>query len=202
MKKHKRGIFIAVEGIDGAGCTTISSFIAKLLDSWGLKVCLTKEPTNGAIGYLIRKSLREDAFPPEIDALLFAADRLDHILQLVKPKLQAGWAVISDRYFESSMCYQGAQGVDQRWIEEINRFCLKPDLTIILDVEPEVARKRKKEFGSEKFEDVKFLEKVRLLYQLRAREKGYKMIDAGQPLSAVKEEVKGIIQTTLKGQSL
>ncbi len=196
----ERGVFIAIEGIDGAGNTTNSTLLAQWLEEKGYKVLLTKEPTKSDIGLLIRKFLKDKRLPPAVDALLYAADRTLHLEVEVKPALEKGFIVVSDRYLESSIAYQTAQGLDVKWIEEINRFAVKPDLTFILDVDPEVACKRKRGFGKEKFEKKEFLKRVRELFLKRAREKGYFVVDASKPVNEVQEEIRRKVEEYLRAK--
>ncbi len=186
----QKGIFVTVDGIDGAGSTTIAKYIVKSLKKKGFKAIYTKEPTNTHIGKILRKDLELNFFSPQVEALLFAADRLVHLNKEIIPALKDNFIVVSDRYVESSICYQSAQGIDINWVKEVNKFAFKPHLTLILDISPSTAKKRKKGFGKAKFEKLKFLEKVRENFKTRALEEGYLLIDAEQPLEEVKKQVK------------
>jgi dTMP kinase len=156
-----RGRFIAVEGIDGAGSSTQTARLAEYLRSRGLPVMATKEPTAGPAGALIRLALdrrlrgpnrayhgaetaavaAEDAFDAHTLALLFAADRIDHVRSLIQPALERGRWIVCDRYVLSSLAYQGLPlGLD--WVREINRFAPAPDLTLYLDVSVEETQRR------------------------------------------------------------
>ena len=105
----KGGYFIAIDGIDGCGSTTQTRLLGEHLKSRELKVHLTKEPSELEIGTLIRKFLKMQDIPSATDALLFAADRIQHYYNEILPKLREGFIVISDRYLESSIAYQTAQ---------------------------------------------------------------------------------------------
>ena len=168
-----KGRFIAVEGIDGAGTTTQSHLLVEGLRARGLKSVYTNEPTSGPIGVLIRQILKGrivarnpeghiEGFSPQIMALLFAADRLDHVNTLVNPLVEEGVWVISDRYLYSSLAYQGI-GLDPDWILTINRFAPLPDLTVFIDVPVDTALKRLTETRPQKevFETRDLQEKVR-----------------------------------------
>jgi len=155
------GLFIVLEGIDGSGSTTHSKLLSKAIKSRGLEVVLTCEPSSGPIGALIRQVLSRRLFVPDATgprnfdwstmALLFAADRMDHLDSTVAPALRAGSVVVSDRYYLSSLAYQsatahnGAESIP--WIREINAHALRPDLTIVLDVPAEVAEERRRTRG-------------------------------------------------------
>jgi len=135
-------MFIVLEGIDGCGKTTQ----ARLLYEWFMNekynVFLTAEPTDNRIGKFIKEILSsEEILSPETLSLLFSADRYEHIKQEIEPALKDNKIVISERYYYSTIAYQSAQGVDMKWLKEINSFAMKmkPDLAIFLDIRPELA---------------------------------------------------------------
>lgn len=151
------GHFIVVEGIDGSGTTTQCSLLANRLTRKGLPVHLTREPSDGPIGVLIRQILigrlvvpaSHGTRPPSwaTMAALFAADRLDHLEAEIIPNLNDGVSVICDRYDHSSVAYQtissGAGAGASSWILELNRRARRPDLTLVLDVDSEIAATRR-----------------------------------------------------------
>ncbi|MCD6563825.1 MAG: dTMP kinase [Thermoproteales archaeon] len=189
-----KGIFIVFEGIDGSGTTSNSKLITAWLEKLGYPTIWTSEPTQSDIGMLIKKKLKTPTLDPHIDALLFAADRIWHIEKIIKPNLEKGYIVISDRYFESSIAYQGAQGVDIKWIQLINKNIISPDITIILDISPEKSLERiKNREIKEKFESMDFLKKVREIYLERAKIKNYYIIDAEKEINYIQEKIKNII---------
>ncbi|GIW06491.1 MAG: hypothetical protein KatS3mg060_1296 [Dehalococcoidia bacterium] len=129
--------FIALEGLDGSGTTTQCTLLVAALRRRNVSVVETREPTNGPIGRLIRRFLGgELVLDPATVALLFAADRLEHLRQEVIPALQAGAMVISDRYLLSSLAYQSID-LPPGWVAAINARAGHPDMTIFLDVSPE-----------------------------------------------------------------
>lgn len=135
-----RGRFIAIEGIDGSGTTSQTRALGQWLGQRGHGVLETREPSRGAIGTLIRQRLSVAAAPfePAALALLFAADRLDHIASEIEPALAAGQIVLSDRYVLSSLAYQ-ALDCDPAWVQEINARAPRPDLTLLISIPVEVA---------------------------------------------------------------
>jgi dTMP kinase len=151
------GYFIVIEGIDGSGSTTHTKLLAKSLRQSGRKVVETCEPSAGPIGGLIRQVLQRRLFVADATgprafawstmALLFAADRMDHLDAEIVPALRDGAIVISDRYDLSSLAYQSvtAPGGDKvvPWIRDLNRLALRPDLTLVIDVPAEVAAERR-----------------------------------------------------------
>jgi dTMP kinase len=140
----KKGVFICIEGLDGSGKTTHAHRLVQNLQKQGLDAVYTTEPSRGEFGRFIRTSVLQGKkrAPRVVEALLFAVDRVDHVEKEVKPALEAGKIVVSDRYVYSSLAYQGAAGLDLKWIEEINQRALPPDLAIYINVPPEVVVKR------------------------------------------------------------
>lgn len=174
------GIFIVVEGVDGCGSTTHSRLLAKALRGPVRDVVLTCEPTNGPVGGLIRQILQRRLFVTDATgprgfawstmALLFAADRLDHLDSVVMPALRDGSTVVSDRYLLSSLAYQSATAPEGQtvvpWIHEVNSRAQRPDLTIVLDVPAEVAEERRQARGgtAEVFETRALQERLVAIY--------------------------------------
>jgi dTMP kinase len=161
----KRGVFICIEGLDASGKTTHAHRLVRNLRKKGFDAVYTTEPSRGEIGKFIRRYVlqRKRRVPSVVEALLFAVDRVDHVEKEIKSGLEEGKIVVSDRYVYSSLAYQGAAGLDLKWIEEINRLALPPDLAIYIDVPPEVVVKRirRKKSVMEKLETQK---KVREVY--------------------------------------
>jgi len=140
----KRGAFICIEGIDASGKTTQTRRLVRSLRLKGFNAVYTTEPSTGEVGKLIRRYVldRKTRVPAAVEALLFAADRVNHMERGIKPALQKGRIVVCDRYLYSTLAYQGAAGLDPNWIEQTNRFALIPDLALFLDVPPEVVIER------------------------------------------------------------
>lgn len=140
----KRGVLIAIEGIDGAGKTTQGELLRRSLEEKGYDVATSKEPTNSESGMKIRELGKHgrDA-PAETEFKLFLEDRRFDVKNNIRPALDAGKIVVVDRYYYSSMAYQGAKGMDPKQIEKSNlEFSPKPDLTIFVDISPQTAKKR------------------------------------------------------------
>jgi dTMP kinase len=166
-----KGRFLVLEGIDGAGTTTQAANIQQWLEARGVQAVVTREPSEGPVGATIRHALRGrlrlpevaggGELPKETIALLFAADRLDHIEAEIKPALERGIWVISDRYVQSSIAYQGTL-IELDWVEEINRYAIGADLTLFLRIDANVALQR---IGSSRvqtdiFETKELLERI------------------------------------------
>ncbi len=192
--------FIVLDGVDGAGSTTHGQLLKGFLENEGLKVYLTQEPSKSKIGMLLRVFLKNKEIPPTTDALLFAADRDIHFHNEIEKKLKEGYIVISDRYIESSIVYQSTQSdkISVEWIKKINKFVEPPDLTIIIDIDPKVALARKGDENVEKFENIKFLDKVRELYLTRAKEEGYEVVSSDGIIEFVQEEIQKIVMKRLE----
>jgi len=160
MTTARAGRFVVLEGIDGAGTTTQTARLCERLRAeGGLPVRTTREPSDGPIGSLVRQILTGRIVAPDgrapgwaTMALLFAADRVDHVESTIEPFLATGGVVISDRYDASSLAYQsvssgrgGEPAVE--WIRELNRHAMRPDLTVVLDLAPDLAAERRESRG-------------------------------------------------------
>jgi dTMP kinase len=181
-----RGVFAVVEGIDGAGTTTQVERYAAYLRERGREVHVTREPSTGPVGTFIREILAGRVKLPsspegDLMACLFAADRLDHVRGEIEPALARGAVVLSDRYDLSSLAYQSVATSSRlpahelvAWIRSLNRFARRPDVTLVVDVSPEVAAQRRQRRGAA--EDL--YEKVALQARLA---KAYKHAEALVP---------------------
>ena len=198
------GIFVSVEGIDGSGKTTIVNAVASSLTKLGIKVYTTKEPSNSEIGKLIRSwALKKNtSMPhPSIYALLFVADRTMHYMNEVSPALLNNDVVISERYMESTIAYQGALGVSLDWLIQLHRYVPPADLVIILDIDVETAMRRLETRGDlEVFERRTLLNGVRSIFLERARAMGYPVIDASRSAMDVARDVEAIIMRRLSAR--
>lgn len=197
----KKGRFIVFEGLDGAGKTIQAAMLKQWLRQKGLKCVTTKEPTENITGNLLKVTLYLERLSPITDALLFAADRAEHLDKEIKKALKDGNVVISERYFYANLAYQSAQGVSDGFIEKINEFATKPDLVILLDVPADIALKRKWNvlyYLPSKFEkSIEFNEKVRRNYLQLAKKYKMKIIDASKSQDEIFEEVKTIVKKVL-----
>jgi len=156
-----KGSFIVIEGADGCGKTTHVKLLAKHLRERGYDVVTTQEPTKGAIGQAIQDVLSGRAkVSPATLTLFFTADRGEHIDTVIKPALDEGKVVITDRYYYSTIAYQSVQGVKTTWISQLNSFVPEPDLVIVLKVESEEALARMSGRQLEIFEVLNFQKKV------------------------------------------
>ena len=159
-----KGVFMCIEGLDGCGKTTQAKLLAKKFRK-SHNAIYTAEPSRGKIGTFIRKRCLygEKRLATIVEALLFAADRIEHVENDVLPALRERKLVISDRYVYSSLAYQGAAGLSLEWIEKINEHALKPDLAVFLDVDPKTVMQRLKPKRSV-METLETQQKVRDIY--------------------------------------
>lgn len=160
---------IVFEGIDGAGKTTQAKILLEKLQIKGFGVVYFREPSRGKWGHLIKeKALLSDSLTPEEEMDLFQRDRKEDVEKNLKPALKRKKVVILDRYYFSTIAYQGAKGINPQWIRIINeKFAVKPDLVFILDVRPKKGLKRIE--GRKKkdrlFEREEYLVKVREIFK-------------------------------------
>lgn len=193
-----KGLFIVLEGLDGSGKTTIARMLVRELENQGYKVVYTYEPTDSEVVKIV-KSLYNDLRDPYVDALTFALDRLLHVKTVIKPALERGHIVVSDRYFYSSVAYQSAGGAPADWVLEVNKWALRPDLAVYLDVDPVTGLRRKAGAYSRftEFENLNLLFKVREAY-LKMVETGLLvMVNAERPVEEVFAEVYGLVRNAL-----
>jgi len=156
-------MFIVFEGLDGSGSTTQAALLARNLEKQGKDVVQTKEPTTGVIGSLVRKYLQhEHSTSAKSLQLLFASDREDHLHRLVRPSLESGKIVISDRYFLSSIAFGAKNNKEFEWLCSLYGDFKKPDITFLLKVKPSECIKRIESRGAEKelFEKEEVLTRV------------------------------------------
>jgi len=189
-----RGLFVVLEGIDGSGKTTIAKMLVERLRVMGYNAEYTFEPTDSEIVELIRGVYRayRDAY---IDALAFALDRLIHLKRRVIPLLEEGYVVVSDRYMYSSIAYQTASGAPLEWVMEVNKWALKPDLAIYLDVDPLTGLRRRQSMKSRfpEFEKLEFIERVRRVY-LELVSRGLLVkVDASRLVEEVYKDVERLV---------
>ena len=204
MAVTNRGLLIVLEGIDGSGTTTQAALLAEQLTSAGHLVVKTCEPTPGPVGVMIRsvleKQLQRDGAPAELHAetmaLLFAADRADHVLHQILPALEDGAIVICDRYDLSSLIYQsatarpGSLSASVEWLRRINQTAHRPDLTFVLEISADLALERRQERGGpeELYEKIELQRQLSALYassQDLLPEDSFVMIDAAQSVQAI-----------------
>ena len=201
------GLFISFEGIDGVGKSTQADLLEKYLVGLGKTVVRTLEPGGTEVGVEIRKILlhHRGELAPRAEAALFAADRAHHVASKIRPALARGEIVITDRYFDSSVAYQGAgRELSMDEVRNLSLWAvggLLPDLTILLDLPAEVARSRRNKTGTEpdrlESEKIEFFERARQAYLKLASDEPnrFLVVDA----SAEVEQMQEIIRARVSG---
>ena len=208
----EKGIFITIEGPEGAGKTTIIEMLLEKLESEGYPIMKTREPGGIEIAEQIRSVIlnkNNTAMDGRTEALLYAAARRQHLVEKVLPAIEQGFIVLCDRFIDSSLAYQGfARGIGMDEVYSINTFAIEnrmPDATLYFDIDPEIGMKRINEHKGREvnrldLENLEFHRKVREGYQLLSRKYSNRIIeiDASQPLQKVYEiaesKIRAIIQ--------
>ncbi|MDR1615850.1 MAG: dTMP kinase [Syntrophomonadaceae bacterium] len=207
-----QGWFFSFEGIDGVGKTTL---IKKLMDFFKEKnypAVYVREPGGTLISEKIRELLldiKNTGILPKTEYLLYAAARMQLVQEIIMPSLEQGHMVLADRYTDSSLAYQGyGRGIEREFLNNINDHCsmgFSPQLTFLLDMDPEEAYKRKKEEGPDRVEQMglEFQKKVREGYLDLAAQNPERIIviNAGGELTEVEAQVKSCIIKYIKRHS-
>lgn len=193
------GFLIAIEGIDGAGKTTVAEYVRKVLSDFGFKAEVLKEPGDSEYGRILKEANKR--LPPEKELELFILDRIEDVNKNILPRVNSCMSVIMDRYYYSNVAYQGASGLNPDEILKKNEeIAPRPDLTILLDLEPEIAFERLRARGKlSPFEDIDYLRKVREIY-LGIKSPEIKIVDAGRPLEHVLKDVYEIVMDLLSSR--
>lgn len=186
-----QGTFIVLEGPDGSGTSTHTKRLAERLRNEGHDVVLTAEPTDGPIGRFIREQLAADSVPsPSALQLLFCADRALHIEEVIKPALEAGKTVISDRYVISTLVYGEAMGLRPDWLLQVNTPFIEPDKMILalppLHVCLERIGMREK---LDVFENAAFQKKIYDLYEAMSDDPQVQVVDTSGNIESAAERV-------------
>ena len=209
MRTDKRGVFITVEGTEGVGKSTNIAFIQQWLSSRGIQLRLTREPGGTPLAEEVRELLlkpRDEKVNEDAEILLVFAARAQHLNTVIKPALESGEWVLSDRFTDATFAYQGAgRGISWDKITQLENYVqgdLRPDLTLLLDVPVEVGMRRAQKRGAlDRFEQEKqvFFEKVRAGYhqRVKAEPDRFALIDASVPLDQVQAQIAHILATKL-----
>ncbi|MCX8158353.1 MAG: dTMP kinase [Candidatus Diapherotrites archaeon] len=206
----ERGFFVVVDGIDGCGKSTVIKGIKDFLISLGInrnKIFITKEPSNSIFGHKIKEILRKQKNEyqnKELITELYLKDRKEHVKKEILPALKDSKIVLCDRYIYSTIAYQSAQGMSMEELIKQNEEFTKPNVVIILDIDPKDAIKRinldKNRDKKELFEKEEFLKKVRenfLKLKALMEDENIIIIDGSKPKEDVIKEVKNILEKSL-----
>lgn len=208
----QQGKFISIEGVEGAGKSTILPFVKKHLEDAGVDLALTREPGGTEIAEKIRLLLlhpdSEEKILPETELLLMFAGRAQHMKQRILPWKNAGKWIVSDRFIDATYAYQGGgRGIDPGFIHALDQFVVGdayPDLTILLDLPPEQGFERavQRGMGKDRIEKEKleFFERVRNMYLERAKQHPDRVVvvDASKPLEQVQQDIATILDACLR----
>lgn len=199
-------LFIVLEGIDGSGTTTQAARLIAHLQGLGRRAHATREPSTGPVGKLLREILLGGHAPRaghavhgDTMALLFAADRRDHLQREVEPQLEQGFDVVSDRYHWSSLAYQ-AQETDLAWVAGLARNLLQPDLTVLIDLPVEEAARRRARAGRpyERYDADSTLAKVAAHYRaLAAADPSARVVDGTPDIDEVTRRMLRVVDETI-----
>ena len=208
----RRGLWITLEGGDGAGKTTQANLLETWLSEAGRTVLRTREPGGSEVGQLIRDIVlhHRGDIAPRAEALLYAADRAHHVATVVRPALERGDVVIQDRYLDSSVAYQGAGRVlDAEEIRNLSLWATEgalPDLTVLLDLDPQLARTRldaaDKPFDRLEAEKLEFHVRVReaFLALAEAESARFLVLDAAASPSEIADAVRTRVASLVTGR--
>ena len=199
-------MFITFEGIDGVGKSTQLDLLQKWFEGQGKEVIRTLEPGGTELGQEIRHLLlhRKGDVAARAEALLYAADRAHHVATKIRPALAAGKVVLSDRYFDSSVAYQGAaRELDVDEVRNISLWAvdnLIPDLTVLLDLDAQAAILRRNKTGTEpdrlEREKVDFFERARAQYLELAKEPRFLVVDATLSIDEIQQQIRTRVSAT------
>lgn len=191
-----KGLFIVIDGIDGTGKSTQVRRLGEWLESTGREVVVSREPTDGPWGMKLRESAASGRLSPEDELRYFLNDRREHVAEKIAPALAAGKVVILDRYYFSTMAYQGARGFDPEEIRRMNEeFAPVPDLLLILDLDVDRAHSRIGSRGdsTNEFEKRENLERCRKIFLSLKDEPFVRMIDSNGTLDEVAEKIREVV---------
>ncbi len=204
-----RGRFITLEGIEGAGKSTVAQIAARWLDARGMKACVTREPGGTPLAERVRQIVLErgaEDVSPQAETLLMFAARSIHLENLIRPALARGEWVICDRFTDATRAYQGAgRGLDGAWIEQLARVVqgdLQPDCTLLLDLPVSIGLSRargRSGHAADRFEAEReeFFERVRqgYLHIARAEPGRVRIIDASRTVTEVSAQVTRVLES-------
>jgi len=208
LDKSKYGRLITFEGIEGCGKSTLAKELYEYLKSKNYKVIFTREPGGGKLGEKIREILLSNEFeiPDYSELFLFLASRYEHTKNVIIPKLKEGYIVISDRYMDSTIAYQGyGRKIDLKLLEKLNEIAtlgIKPDLTFLIDLPEEISFNRLKDKILDRIEseEIEFYKRVRFGYIEIARNEPLRFIilDGTMELQALKQKVFEITENLIR----
>ena len=191
-----KGKLIVIEGIDGSGKSTCAKNLTEKLNSINIKTIYTFEPTHSHYGAKLRDGMLSEDLDTEEELLLFVKDRKEHIEYMIKPALEEGYFIILDRYFYSSIAYQGAKGIDINRIINMHKdFIIKPDIVFIFHLPIDIALNRiiSKRGIADRFENETYLKKVDKIFH-SFNEPFIYHIDTDKDIKIINDELFNILE--------
>lgn len=191
-----KGKLIVIEGIDGSGKSTCAKNLAEKLNSINIKTIYTFEPTHSHYGAKLRDGMLSEDLDAEEELLLFVKDRKEHIEYMIKPALEEGYFIILDRYFYSSIAYQGAKGIDINRIINMHKdFIINPDIVFIFHLPIDIALNRiiSKRGIADRFENETYLKKVDKIFH-SFNESFIHHIDTDKDIKIINDELFNILE--------
>lgn len=201
------GVFLALEGGEGAGKSTQAALLVEWLEGLGRRVLLTREPGGTEVGKILRRIVLDNAtgeLSPRTEALIYAADKAEHVDRVVLPALAEGAVVLTDRYVDSTLAYQGAgRSLEVSELEPVARWAtsnLRPHLTIVLDIDPAIGHTRFEGADRIEAEPLEFHQRVRqhFLDLAAADPEHYLVVDGGQTPEQIHDVVRAAVQPWLQ----
>lgn len=195
----RSGFLVVVEGVDGAGKSTVLKHLKARCEAAGREVVASREPTNGPHGRRLRESAVQGRLPLEDELELFILDRRSHVEEMIAPALARGAVVLLDRYYLSTAAYQGARGADPEEVLRLNEaFAPRPDLVLLLDLDPNLSleRIRSRGEGVDAFERLEALQAVRDIF-LSIKRPFIQVVDASGPAEFVASECARLLEKTM-----
>lgn len=205
----QQGLFITMEGVEGAGKSTLMSYVAEIFSQAGNAVLQTREPGGTKTGEQIRNILLDKnnvAVTDDTELLLMFAARAQHISEVIQPALSSGKVVLCDRFTDASYAYQGGgRGIESSRIQILEDWVqqgLNPKLTLLFDIDVEMGlRRASKRSEADRFEqeEISFFERIRTCYLERAKNdpERFRIIDAAQSFDHVKQQIQDILKEYL-----
>ncbi len=207
---EKQGVFISLEGPEGAGKTTQLKLLSKWLEEQNIDHVITRDPGGTGLGKPIRRLLLQSDSPvhPVTELLLYEADRAQNVSEIILPNLSEGKLVFCDRYIDSTIAYQGyGRDIDRKLIDLLNGIAsqgLRPDMTILFDIESSAGLARLHPSGHDRLEReaLEFHQRVRQGYLALTQEEPsrWRVLDAAGPMHVVQEELRRFVTEALSGK--
>lgn len=200
------GLFLALEGGEGSGKSTQAALLVDWLESLGQPVLLTREPGGTAVGAVLRRIVLDNAtgeLSPRTEALIYAADKAEHVDRVVLPALADGMIVLTDRYVDSTLAYQGAgRDLGVAELEAVARWAtaeLRPHLTIVLDIDPAIGHTRFEGADRMEAEPLEFHQRVRqhFLDLAAADPAHYLVVDASRTPEQIHHDIRAAVEPRL-----